>query len=91
MMLLSLAGIALLFFVIICGPNILIESMARHRAKVTGVEYEPICKPIKSKCPECGSMVEEDYGFCERCGGMLAKEIRREIPVNMTVVHDRFT
>ncbi len=90
-MLIALAGIALLFFAIICGPNLLVEAVARHKAKVEGTEYEPICKPIKFACPECGFMVEENYGFCSRCGGMFAKEVRREIPVTITVVHDRFT
>jgi predicted nucleic acid-binding Zn ribbon protein len=90
-MLIAIAGIALLFFIIICGPNLFLEAMARHKAKMEGIEYEPICKPIKFACPECGFMVEEDYGFCSKCGGLFAREIRREIPVTINMVHKRFT
>jgi predicted nucleic acid-binding Zn ribbon protein len=91
MLIAALAGIALLFFTIICVPNILMEALARRKARKEGVEYEPLCKPIKFHCPECGFMDEEDYGFCSRCGGMFAKEVRREVPITMNVTHERLT
>jgi hypothetical protein len=76
----ALAGIAILLFSFICLPNIIIEMLAKHKAKVDGVEYEPICKPFTFNCPDCGVMVEEDFGFCSKCGKVFAKDMKVGTP-----------
>lgn len=89
-MILALAGVALFFFAILCGPNILIQAMAKHKAKTEGVEYEPICKQVKTKCPECGLMNDEELGFCPGCGNVFAREVTKEVPTGLAVRHPRY-
>ena len=89
-MFLAMCGIAVLFFLIICAPGILSESFKKHQAVVNGVPYETK-KPIKVNCPDCGVMVEEDYGFCSKCGKVFTPEIRKGIPSPMSVGHIRYS
>ena len=87
---LALCGVAVLFFLIICAPGILCESLKKHTAIINGVPYETK-KPIKFNCPDCGVMVEEDYGFCSKCGKVFTPEIRKGIPGPTSVRHIRYS
>jgi len=90
MLVMTLAGIAALFFVVIYAPALLARALKKSEAKAAGVEYVPVREPVKERCPDCGVMVEEDFGFCSACGKVFVKKMNREVPVGLTVHHPRY-